>query len=279
MILNEKQIKRKEKIENNLLQDVTDYKEKIEEIKKSMDRKRKLISLKIAKVIMPYIITTFVTFGTFSLLKATPFHIDNIKKYLYYTKEIDSLGNIKIESLYSDYEKVENKLLWFSKWEKQDDNTYKRTIKEYDTGKLTSYDIEELVNKYPNGDYEKIFDKISKTKIETSSSVSPEELKSGEYIKGIISGKDKKDYIIEKEEVERDYLTTILYIFILFSALGLCDFYYASKREHRTIKQEIEKIVRESNNDEVLNAKMNDLQRKLKLKEDLYNTFKGGYDE
>lgn len=279
MILNEKQIKRKEKIENNLLQDVTDYKEKIEEIKKSMDRKRKLISLKIAKFIMPYIITTFVTFGTFSLLKATPFHIDNIKKYLYYTKEIDSLGNIKIESLYSDYEKVENKLLWFSKWEKQDDNTYKRTIKEYDAGKLTSYDIEELVNKYPNGDYEKIFDKISKTKIETSSSVSPEELKSGEYIKGIISGKDKKDYIIEKEEVERDYLTTILYIFILFSALGLCDFYYASKREYRTIKQEIEKIVRESNNDEVLNAKMNDLQRKLKLKEDLYNTFKGGYDE
>lgn len=266
MILNEKQIKRKEKIENNLLQDVTDYKEKIEEIKKSMDRKRKLISLKIAKVIMPYIITTFVTFGTFSLLKATPFHIDNIKKYLYYTKEIDSLGNIKIESLYSDYEKVENKLLWFSKWEKQDDNTYKRTIKEYDAGKLTSYDIEELVNKYPNGDYEKVFDKISKTKIETSSSVSPEELKSGEYIKGIISGKDKKDYIIEKEEVERDYLTTILYIFILFSALGLCDFYYASKREYRTIKQEIEKIVRESNNDEVLNAKMNDLQRKLKLK-------------
>lgn len=279
MILNEKQTKRKEEIENNLLQDVTDYKENIEELKKSMDRKRKLISLKIAKVIMPYIITTFVTFGTFSLLKITPFHTDNIKKYLYYTKEFDSLGNIKVESLYSDYEKVENKLLWFSKWEKQDDNTYKRTIKEYDTGKLTSYDIEELVNKYPNGDYEKIFDKISKTKIETSSSVSPEELKSGEYIKGIISGKDKGDYIIEEEHVEREHLTTILYIALLLCALGLCDFYYASKREYRTIKQEIEKIVRESNNDEVLNAKMNDLQRKLKLKEDLYTTFKGDCDE
>lgn len=279
MILNEKQTKRKEEIENNLLQNVTDYKENIEELKKRMDRKRKLISLKIAKVIMPYIITTFVTFGTFSLLKITPFHTDNIKKYLYYTKEIDSLGNIKVESLYSDYEKVENKLLWFGKWEKQDDNTYKRTIKEYDTGKLTSYDIEELVNKYPNGDYEKVFDKISKTKIETSSSVSPEELKSGEYIKGIISGKDKGDYIIEKEEVERDYLTTILYIFILFSALGLCDLYYTTKREYRTIKQEIDKIVRDSTNDEELNVKISNLQRKLKLKEDLYTTFKGDCDE
>ena len=127
--------------------------------------------------------------------------------------------------------------------------------------------------------YEKVFDKISKTKIETSSSVSPEELKSGEYIKGIISGKDKGYYIIEKEEVERDYLTTILYIFILFSALGLCDFYYASKREYRTIKQEIDKIVRDSTNDEELNAKISNLQRKLKLKEDLYTTFKGDCDE
>lgn len=279
MILNEKQTKRKEEIENNLLRDVTYYKKNIEQIKKSMDRKRRLMSLKIAKVIMPYIITTFVTFGAFSLLKMTPFHTDNIKKYLYYTKEIDSLGNIKVESLYSDYEKLENKLLWFSRWEKQDDNTYKRTIKEYDIGKLTSYDIEELVNEYPNGDYEKIFDKISKTKVEISSNVSIEELKNGEYIKGIISGKDKKDYIIGKEEIEREHLTNILYISLLFCFLGLCDLFYDTKREHRSIKQEIDKIVRDSTNDEELNAKVSDLQRKLKLKEDLYNTFKGDCDE
>lgn len=279
MVLNEKQTKRKEEIENNLLRDVTYYKKNIEQIKKSMDKKRRLMSLKIAKVIMPYIITTFVTFGAFSLLKMTPFHTDNIKKYLYYTKEIDSLGNIKVESLYSDYEKLENKLLWFSRWEKQDDNTYKRTIKEYDIGKLTSYDIEELVNEYPNGDYEKIFDKISKTKVEISSNVSIEELKNGEYIKGIISGKDKKDYIIGKEEIEREHLTNILYISLLFCFLGLCDLFYDTKREHRSIKQEIDKIVRDSTNDEELNAKVSDLQRKLKLKEDLYNTFKGDCDE
>lgn len=75
------------------------------------------------------------------------------------------------------------------------------------------------------------------------------------------------------------HLTTILYIFILFSALGLCDFYYASKREYRTIKQEIDKIVRDSTNDEELNAKISNLQRKLKLKEDLYTNFKGDCDE
>ena len=104
------------------------------------------IVLRTGQLIAPFVVTAGITIGGFSALGATPFYRDKHKQKLEMMKELDSLGNIRYEQQYEEYQNPNNVISYYSKWNFVEDNLYSRDIETFALGDITEEQILKLIN-------------------------------------------------------------------------------------------------------------------------------------
>lgn len=141
-----------------------------------------------------------------------PFVRDDVEIYNYIDGQMDSLGNYSISSEYlsSSSEDQYCNVDMFSPWEKQDDQTYERTIYKYefDSSDINMKEMKEYISK---SDYKSI-NELSDEKIvihEMTKSLNKDEINDEYFIEGKFYYKDKDDSIVVTESVSQNVLTTV----------------------------------------------------------------------
>lgn len=170
------------------------------------------ISLRFIQLITPYIVTAGIAIGGLKLIgTGLPFYRDTVKKNLNIMKEFDSLGNIRYEQQYEDFNYQKNTLTYFSMWQLNSDGTYSRTRETYDLNRLTEDEINKL---FDSGNL-KISDILGKPILEQKQSkyhLNEKELQQKAYLQATIYSEDKNDYILCKEDIEFNAYMTFLHI-------------------------------------------------------------------
>ena len=156
------------------------------------------IALRTGQLIAPYAITLGITFGIFSALGGTPFYRDKHKQKLEIMKEIDSLGNIRYEQQYGEYENNTSVISYYSKWNYVGNNLYSRDIDTYELSDMTEEQILKLINDDVESLHEVLGEPISK-KTETKNNLSEEDLQSEPFLQAMIYSKFDDDFIMVKE--------------------------------------------------------------------------------
>lgn len=170
------------------------------------------IALKTGQLIAPYVLTAGITIGGFAALGGTPFYRDKHKQKLEMIKEIDSLGNIRIEQQYDEYENSKSIISYYSKWSYVEDNLYSRDIETYELGNISEEKILKLLNDDIQSLSEILDEPISKKK-ETKNNLSDEELYNDSFLQAMIYSKIDDDFIIVKESLVENIGLTLLWIF------------------------------------------------------------------
>ncbi len=205
------------------------------------------IMLRTGQLIAPFAVTAGITVGIFSVAGRTPFYRDKYKQKLEMMKEIDSLGNIRYEEQYEEYENSTNVIFYYNKWNFIEDNLYSRNIEVYKIDDLTEEKILKLLNNDIVSLREILGEPISKKK-ETKNNLSEEELHSDSFLKAMIYSKFDDDFIMVKESLKDNIATTLLWVLLTILAESLplswrcyeSDFNYGYcidriKRNHPTI--------------------------------------------
>lgn len=169
-------------------------------------------SLKLARLILPYLIFPSFLFNVLSDLDSTPFIRNDIKIEKHIKTEEDSLGNICYESKYDYYEDCTDTLTYYSKWKKYDEskNLYIRDVKEYKIEDLNFEEATELL-KDKNITLDELFDCTDEYKQEFQANLSDEELEKDFIIKLTTYSKDENDYIKERESFTKNFFDSILW--------------------------------------------------------------------
>ena len=193
-------------LENELL----DYKDKIDNIKK-VNRKRKIKKIAkkgiiVTKICIPFIICSALCTGGTTLLHANPFIEEDEKAYMYYEETKDNLGNYTKTETYQEI--IKNKLVTvYGDWT-FNDGIYTREITEYYGTNLEEADLEEILN-----NPELINDLIVKNIITvTTNNISDLDESRIEYK---IIGSNKTQYILLPESSDKKVLDILLYIIIV----------------------------------------------------------------
>jgi len=171
------------------------------------------IALRTGQLIAPYAITLGITFGIFSALGGTPFYRDKHKQKLEIMKEIDSLGNIRYEQQYGEYENNTSVISYYSKWNYVGNNLYSRDIDTYELSDMTEEQILKLINNNDESLREILSEPISKKK-ETKNNLSEEELQSDSFLQAVIYSKNDDDFIMVKESSGDNIAFTILWLVV-----------------------------------------------------------------
>ena len=262
--LSESQIAKKEEILSSLKQDINKLSKKVNNIEKE----NKKIAFKrgvkkglcVGKKAVPYILTGTMFFSALSLAGHTPFIRSNYKSYLRCKKEIDSLGNIRVEEQYRSFEDQYSTLIYASKWNKNDDGIYSRSVKEY----YVNFDDEELLRIVKEKDIYNLDTLISNPRrsyVETKINISEEELLEDAYLEARIFSKDKKDLMLVKEtDVENVGITGLYLFFSFIIGFGLSTM--VSKKDLKDMLKEIE--------EKYPDLSYKELKQELELKMDNY---------
>lgn len=169
------------------------------------------ILIKIDQLIIPYILAAGITTGIFSSFGRIPFYRDNYKKNLEIMKKVDSLGNIKYEEQYEEYDNPVNTIFYYSKWKLESDGIYYRDVYTYIVKNITENKMIQIIN----GKHENILDVLGEPvsiNKESKSNLLDEELNSDGLIEGIIYSKSKDNFIVVKESINSNFFTTLLCI-------------------------------------------------------------------
>ena len=87
------------------------------------------VSLKIARLVAPYVIALDIPVGLFKISgKGVPFKLESVKHAPVIMKEFDTLGNESIEKQYSSFNISSNVVRHYTQFTKEDDRTYTRQI-------------------------------------------------------------------------------------------------------------------------------------------------------
>ena len=175
------------------------------------------IVLRTIQLIAPYVVTSGIITGGFSLIGGTPFYRDEHKQKLEMMKEIDSLGNIRCEQQYEEYENSESVISYYSKWNFVEDNLYSRDIETYTIGDITDEQILKLINDDVESLCEILGEPISKKK-ETKNNLSEEELQCDSFLQAIIYSEFDDDFIMVKESSSDNVGITFLWFIVTILA-------------------------------------------------------------
>ena len=110
-------------------------------------------------------------------------------------KDMDSLGNVRIEQQYDKFEEDTNFLYYYTRWVKEDNGFYSRNVEVYKLKDITEEDIIKLFEK-EDFKLSDIFGEPITNKKETSNNIKINEEENKDYLQAIIYIKDKNDYII-----------------------------------------------------------------------------------
>ena len=176
------------------------------------------ISARALQLVAPYVVTAGVIAGGFAVFGEIPFYCgEEWKTYSDTRSEIDSLGNIKREKKYGSFEDRTNELFYYTKWEKDEDGLYYRTVQEYRVNGKTYDDIIGLFDE-EDLKLEDVLGKPKSTVIESKNNITEEEINEDASLKAIVYNKDKSDYIVKKESVGTNVLLSILYVIASMAA-------------------------------------------------------------
>lgn len=230
-------------MDNKLKEEIEELEKELKNIKNENKRKVVIKNLKISKTLLrgisPYVLSAGIIAGTLKLTGiGFPFYTDTLKKTADVKSEFDANGSlIKSEKVYGNYEEEYesriNRLMLYSSWIKNKDNKYERTIQSYRLKKKDLSYVTHLENT-ENLNIKDILGKPYMEQIETKDNISMEEQNAKPYVEIIVYNRDKKDYIMVKEEVTENLgnsalfavLTCLSYLLILFYRDNISKFNY-----------------------------------------------------
>ena len=179
------------------------------------------IIFELSKAAFPYVLTVTIVAGIFKIVGfGFPYYSeDKVKRYSHIMKDMDNLGNVRIEQQYEKFEEDTNFLYYYTKWVKEDNDFYSRNVEVYKLKDITEEDIIKLFED-DNFKLSDIFGEPITNKKETSNNIKINEEENKDYLQAIIYIKDKNDYIIKKESVDDNVTASIIYSLITL-ILGL----------------------------------------------------------
>lgn len=209
------------------------------------------VTARALQLVAPYVITAGVVTGYYTLIGEIPFYPDDKKSYSNVMTEFDSTGNIRYEQQYGDFENSDNKLYYYSKWEKNDEGLYSRMVQSYSINEKTYKTIVEAFTR-EDLKLEDVLGKPDSKMKETKNNVTEEELKEKPFIKVAIYNKDENDYIIVKENFEEDAMYSNLYVLTMVAA-EVIPYVYRKKYSRFNFSDCINKIKREYRSSDIDN--------------------------
>lgn len=183
------------------------------------------ILLFISKRISPYIASYVISFIILLYFNRTPFIQDKLKKKLEIQKEFDSLGKVRYEMQYDQFNDSNNEIKVFSEWNKLDDEFYEREIKVYSADKMILGDLEKLIyNNVLNLD--EVLGSPTIVKKERRNNLSQEEINSPSFVQAVVYSLSKNDTIQVLESTNENLGYSLLWLFtnvfinvVLFEAI------------------------------------------------------------
>lgn len=207
----------------------------------------------ITKIATPYILTAGIVFGVFSLFDSG--YIKQ-KKNLNIKTIRDSNGNVRTEEKYADFDKNDNILIYYTKWQKDNDSYYRR-VDTYVLGDIKEESIEKMldgnitnINEVLGNPFNSVIERQNKDDIDINEK---------NYIEIISYDKDENNFIYVKEDAEDNFFKTFYFCFITLIISGsifVCT---------ENLREKILKEMRES--DFVLDEE----KKKLKIKKANYD--------
>lgn len=176
------------------------------------------IMLRTGQLIAPFVVTAGMIIGVFSVFGLTPFYRDDKKQKLQMMKEFDSLGNIRYEQQYEEYENSKNVISHYSKWNFVEDNLYSRDIEIYSMNDISEEQILKLINENNICSLQEVLGEPISKKTETKNNLSEEELQDGPFLQAMIYSKIADDFIIVKESLGDNIRLTFLWILATLTA-------------------------------------------------------------
>jgi hypothetical protein len=218
------------------------------------------ITARCIQLFAPYIVSTGIIYGGFTLLGNSP--LVNDKTYLNIMTEFDNEGNIRYESQYGSFD-GEDVLYYYSSWTK-DDDFYSRNIETY---YLEDKTYEDLIDIFEYSDLKLKYTLGQPTSNikETKNNITEEELDKQTYLKAIIYEEDNDNYIITDESFKKGFLKALGF----GSLLGCINLTISAIRKKVSSFNFIESInqIEEENRPIDINA----LNKKLELKKENYD--------
>ena len=259
-------LKMKKEIET-MENEINDY--KFEYIKKSTIKNLK-ITARAFQLVAPYILTAGIVAEIFNISGNKPFSSNNERVYLNTMTEFYSMGNINIKKQYGDFkDSIENildnrdsVLYFYSKWEKDSNNSYYRIIEIYSIKNKTYEDVKKILSQ---DDLEKYLDDSNYYETEIKNDLNIQELNSKNFIKAIVYDKDKNDYIEYKKNIFKNISCSIIYIFFA-SFCEFIPFYLRSNYSKFDFMKSVNKI-----NEKYKTIDINILIKKLEIKKNNYD--------
>lgn len=222
------------------------------------------ISLRFGQLIAPFAVTAGITFGAFAAMGGTPFILDDQKKYLETKKEMDSLGNIRYEQQYEEFNSTAATISYVSKWEKASDGFYSRDVKTYNINEITEDIITKVINDVDILSLDEMFGK-PKSSVETKNNLTDEELETKPHLQAVMYSKSDDDFIVVKESILANVSITVLWILITIivevlplyyrDEISSFDYYHSIKR----IKEKYPQV------------NVEELKKKMQIKMNNYN--------
>lgn len=259
-------LKMKKEIET-MENEINDY--KFEYIKKSTIKNLK-ITARAFQLVAPYILTAGIVAEIFNISGNKPFSSNNERVYLNTMTEFYSMGNINIKKQYGDFkDSIENildnrdsVLYFYSKWEKDSNNSYYRIIEIYSIKNKTYEDVKKILSQ---DDLEKYLDGSNYYEKEIKNDLNIQELNSKNFIKAIVYDKDKNDYIEYKKNIFKNISCSIIYIFLAYFC-EFIPFYLRSNYSKFDFMKSVNKI-----NEKYKTKDINVLIKKLEIKKNNYD--------
>lgn len=259
-------LKMKKEIET-MENEINDY--KFEYIKKSTIKNLK-ITARAFQLVAPYILTAGIVAEIFNISGNKPFSSNNERVYLNTMTEFYSMGNINIKKQYGDFKDsikniLDNRdsvLYFYSKWEKDSNNSYYRIIEIYSIKNKTYEDVKKILSQ---DDLEKYLDGSNYYEKEIKNDLNIQELNSKNFIKAIVYDKDKNDYIEYKKNIFKNISCSIIYIFFA-SFCEFISFYLRSNYSKFDFMKSVNKI-----NEKYKTKDINVLIKKLEIKKNNYD--------
>lgn len=249
--------------------------EEVEEINKYEKRRCKLEKIKAALKLTAAIGAVPIA-GTAltTSMGWNPFKLNDEKKTAVITTEIDKEGNIKEEKEYKGaWEKgttSEDAVYYYTKWEKTDNNNYKRTKHVYNVSPKSIdviIDLTKTEKEITKSRMDELFNEITYYKdTEYRADLTEKEINSLPYIEARIKSFDKEDIVIKKETTEVHawkeackIIIEALFMVIELTILGERHFFSLQKYD----------LTRKP----YLNSEEEELKKKIKAKQLIFETY------
>ena len=242
---------------------------KAEKLKCKLEKLKALLKISVAIGAVPIAGTALTT-----SMGWNPFKLNDEKNTAVITTEIDKEGNIKEEKEYkSAWEKgtasEDGTIYYYTKWEKTDNNNYKRTKYVYNVSPKSIdviIDLTRTGQEITKSRMDELFNETFNKYTEYRADLTEKEINSLPYIEARIKSFDKEDIVIKKETTESHagkevckIMLEVLFMVIELTILGQRHFFSLQKYD----------LTRKP----YLNPEEEELKKKIKAKQLIFETY------